>query len=236
MATNSAVPEKGRGATFNPGNRFAHNEREGFDDGWAAELERDVSLDGEAPAPLKTVVTIQQARTIISHNDSTDIGFNQSIELPTKAASTAASTAMPGPVTLISIFAGARLRIEAVRQAGCRRVAAQGTQQSALSPGGYRGRRQHRSVSADRARVEDHPQPARSVSRISTSSRADYQVGVGRTRHRPARGIGALQFGQSDGFHHSLTRSWRAGWNRGPWRRRRLEAVKSWLRRLSLSA
>jgi hypothetical protein len=33
-----------------------------------------------------------------------------------------------------------------------------------------------------------------------------------------------------------LTRSWRAGWNRGPWRRRRLEAVKSWLRRLSLSA
>jgi DNA repair photolyase len=79
MAINPTAPEKGRGATFNPGNRFAHTEREIFDDGWAAELERDVSLDGEAPAPLKTVVTIQQARTIISHNDSPDIGFSQSI-------------------------------------------------------------------------------------------------------------------------------------------------------------
>ena len=75
MATNPAAPEKGRGATFNPGNRFAHNDREGFDDGWSAEVDRGEGM----PAPLKTVVTIQPARTIISRNDSPDIGFKQSI-------------------------------------------------------------------------------------------------------------------------------------------------------------
>jgi DNA repair photolyase len=75
MATNPVAPDKGRGATFNPGNRFAHDERETFEDGWAGEVERE----GEAPPPLKTVVTIQQSRTIISHNDSPDIGFSQSI-------------------------------------------------------------------------------------------------------------------------------------------------------------
>jgi DNA repair photolyase len=75
MATNPVAPDKGRGATLNPGNRFAHAEREAFDDGWAVELERE----GEAPPPLKTVVTIQQSRTIVSHNDSPDIGFSSSI-------------------------------------------------------------------------------------------------------------------------------------------------------------
>jgi DNA repair photolyase len=79
MAANPTAPEKGRGATFNPGNRFAHAAREVFDDGWASERERDGRPDGEAPTPLKTVVTIQQARTIISHNNSPDIGFSQSI-------------------------------------------------------------------------------------------------------------------------------------------------------------
>jgi DNA repair photolyase len=66
---------KGRGATFNPGNRFRRDTREVVDDGWNTPA-RD---EGDEPAPLRTIVTIQNARTIIAHNDSPDIPFERSI-------------------------------------------------------------------------------------------------------------------------------------------------------------
>jgi len=72
-----AAPLKGRGATFNPANRFRREQREPVDDGWGDGPPE--SGDESAPAPLKTVVRIQQARTIIARNDSPDIPFNQSI-------------------------------------------------------------------------------------------------------------------------------------------------------------
>src|SRR5262245_34798629 len=70
-------PAKGRGATFNPANRFRREQREEVDDGW-----RDSNLspeDDDPPPPLKTVVRITPARTIIARNDSPDIPFSQSI-------------------------------------------------------------------------------------------------------------------------------------------------------------
>ena len=66
-----APPVKGRGATFNPENRFRREGREAFDDGWDA--------NEEPLAPQKTVVAIQRSRTIIARNDSPDIPFTQSI-------------------------------------------------------------------------------------------------------------------------------------------------------------
>jgi DNA repair photolyase len=70
-----AAPTKGRGATFNPANRYQSEQREPVDDGWASAPE-----DGESEtAPLKTTVRIVAARTIISRNDSPDIPFTQSI-------------------------------------------------------------------------------------------------------------------------------------------------------------
>ena len=62
---------KGRGAVSNPQGRFAFDRRKAFDDGWYRE-------DGEPP-PLKTVVTIEAARSIIARNQSPDIFFDQSI-------------------------------------------------------------------------------------------------------------------------------------------------------------
>jgi len=67
-------PVKGRGATFNPTNRFRADTRERYDDGWPAQPEADDELP-----PLRTTVTIQRARTIIAHNESPDIPFTQSI-------------------------------------------------------------------------------------------------------------------------------------------------------------
>jgi DNA repair photolyase len=60
-----------RGARSHLQGRFESAAREAFDDGWTPE-ERDAQ-------PLQTSVTIERARSIISRNDSPDIGFSQSI-------------------------------------------------------------------------------------------------------------------------------------------------------------
>ena len=71
--TACAVPIaiKGRGAADNRQGRFERQEREAFDDGWERQ-------DGEQRGP-RTEVTLTQARSIISRNDSPDIPFIQSI-------------------------------------------------------------------------------------------------------------------------------------------------------------
>jgi DNA repair photolyase len=77
-----AAPLKGRGATFNPENRFRSDHREPVDDGWGATAPAApgaVATDDDELPPLRTTVTIQHARTIIARNDSPDIPFNQSI-------------------------------------------------------------------------------------------------------------------------------------------------------------
>jgi DNA repair photolyase len=67
-----ADPRKGRGAGINPEGRFEVLEREAFDDGWS-------TAEEEGPPPLSTQVTVERAKSIISHNDSPDVGFSQSI-------------------------------------------------------------------------------------------------------------------------------------------------------------
>lgn len=67
-----ADARKGRGAGINPEGRFEKTNREAFDDGW------DTPEDDELP-PLKTHVTEECVRSIITRNNSPDIPFNQSI-------------------------------------------------------------------------------------------------------------------------------------------------------------
>jgi DNA repair photolyase len=76
MAEAPPQARKGRGATFNPANRFRRDARVAADDGWANAS--DAQGDDELP-PLKTTVSIQKARTIIARNDSPDVPFTQSI-------------------------------------------------------------------------------------------------------------------------------------------------------------
>lgn len=64
---------KGRGAVSNIQGRYDVNGRERFDDGWA------VVEEGGAPAPFKTVVTDEVAKSILSRNSSPDIPFNVSL-------------------------------------------------------------------------------------------------------------------------------------------------------------
>ncbi len=66
---------KGRGAASRIAHRFERDVRDTFDDGWGPG-EADGS---DAPAPLQTQVTFEDARSIISRNDSPDIYFEHSI-------------------------------------------------------------------------------------------------------------------------------------------------------------
>ena len=61
---------RGRGAAGNPDNRFESTRREAFEDGW-----EKLSF----PPETATTLSLDASRTIISRNDSPDVGFGQSI-------------------------------------------------------------------------------------------------------------------------------------------------------------
>lgn len=69
--TGSRAPRRGRGAVSNSDGRFEPYVHIAEDDGWGGQ-------DTELP-PLKTYVTIDATRSVITHNDSPDVGFDQSI-------------------------------------------------------------------------------------------------------------------------------------------------------------
>ncbi len=64
-------PMKGRGARTNASGRFEPVVHVDFDYGWTP--------DDETPAPLRTTLTPEHARKIITTNTSPDIGFDRSI-------------------------------------------------------------------------------------------------------------------------------------------------------------
>jgi DNA repair photolyase len=66
-----AEAAKGRGARSNATGRYEPETVEAFDDGWTGE--------DEAIAPLRTTLTPERARTIITRNSSPDVGFDRSI-------------------------------------------------------------------------------------------------------------------------------------------------------------
>jgi DNA repair photolyase len=85
------VARKGRGAVTNLRGRYESVSREEFDDGWqAVRFDRtDADVDAAAPddaageddeaPPLKTIVTEETAKSIISRNSSPDLPFSLSL-------------------------------------------------------------------------------------------------------------------------------------------------------------
>jgi DNA repair photolyase len=71
-AGNYGAAAKGRGATINPEGRFESVERESVEDGWFQEPE-------ENSTKPRTIIAIEQAKSVISRNNSPDLGFSQSI-------------------------------------------------------------------------------------------------------------------------------------------------------------
>jgi DNA repair photolyase len=145
------------------------------------------TLDGP-PVKLRTTVTEEHPKTILTFNQSPDVGFDRSINAY-RGASTAASTASPGRRTLSTTSRPARLRDQAVRQAERRellretlarpkyrpRQIAMGTNTDPYQPieGRYRITRSCSSVPRDAPSGDDH-----------------HQVRPGAARPRPARRAG----------------------------------------------
>src|SRR5688572_29953351 len=74
----SLKPRKGRGAASNETGRFESEQRVAFDDGWGvAQVEDGQSESG--PDRVATTLSVDATRTILSRNDSPDIGFDRSI-------------------------------------------------------------------------------------------------------------------------------------------------------------
>ena len=100
-----ADPRKGRGAGINPEGRFEKSTREAFDDGWETKEE-------ELP-PLKTQVTEERAKSIITRNSSPDIPFTQSIN-PYQGCEHGCVYCMSGDTPILMANGGLR-RLEDVR-------------------------------------------------------------------------------------------------------------------------
>ena len=66
---------KGRGAALNLEGRFERWQREAFDDGWRSDRSDDATED----IKLKSVITHETAKSIISRNESPDIPFRYSV-------------------------------------------------------------------------------------------------------------------------------------------------------------
>jgi DNA repair photolyase len=79
-ARRARAPIKGRGAASYVTGRFEKTVAHGEDDGWGS-VYATAPGDGSAPgAPhLDTQVTEERARSVLSHNDSPDVGFSQSL-------------------------------------------------------------------------------------------------------------------------------------------------------------
>ncbi len=62
---------RGRGAASNPDCRYDNTRRSAIDDGWAP--------DEEGPPPLRTTVSADRSRSVVTYNESPDIPFDRSI-------------------------------------------------------------------------------------------------------------------------------------------------------------
>ncbi|TCW87582.1 radical SAM protein [Burkholderia sp. SRS-46] len=69
------MPRKGRGAVDNLQGRYETALREAVDDGWTHEADDDADL----PAPLRTQVFEERAKSILTRNQSPDIPFSVSL-------------------------------------------------------------------------------------------------------------------------------------------------------------
>jgi DNA repair photolyase len=70
----SGIVHKGRGATLNMSGRFESRDTQRIDDGWSQEYEQ--ARREQRP---KTTIHVENARSIISKNNSPDIRFDQSV-------------------------------------------------------------------------------------------------------------------------------------------------------------
>src|SRR3546814_8691043 len=94
-ARTATAPIKGRGAASRVAGRFDKTTYRGEDDGWGSVYADAFDDDGEPRAAPRTHVTGERARSIISRNQSPDIGFSQDRKSTRLNSSHYCATRMP---------------------------------------------------------------------------------------------------------------------------------------------
>ncbi len=203
---------KGRGATLQIEGRFESVAREHVDDGWG-------TADEELP-PFKTTVTIDSAKSVIQRHDFARHPVRLFAECVSRLRARLHLLLRAAFARLPESFAGAGFRDQAVCQAGCGEAAARGTGQAFLPVFADRARFQHRSLPADRARMEDHAADTGGAGGAQASGFHRHQVRAGRARPRCARrNWRATIWCRCSSRSPRWMESWRAGWSRAPRRR-----------------
>ena len=130
----------------------------------------DDADDDDAPPPLKTIVRIQPARTIIARNDSPDIPFTQSIN-PYQGCEHGCIYCYARPThAYLDLSPGLDFETKLFAKPNAAAAAARRAREARLRLRPDRARHQHRPVPADRARVEDHALDHRGARRVRPSA------------------------------------------------------------------
>ena len=166
---------RGRGAQTNISGRYEPEVREAFDDEWG-------SLE-ELP-PLKTEVQVERARKIITRNQSPDISFDRSIN-PYRGCEHGCAYCFARPTHAnMGLSPGLDFETKLFVKPDAAKLLEKELARARLRAAHHRDRHQHRSLSADRARVARHAADPRSAVGGEPSGRHRHQIGAGRARHR----------------------------------------------------
>ena len=138
---------RGRGAATNVSGRFELLVREDFDDGWTRE---------EAPEPLATEVILEKPKAIIARNELPDIPFDRSIN-PYRGCEHGCFYCYARPThAYLGLSAGLDFETRLFVKQGAAELLERELASPEVSAGADRVRRQHRSLSADRAAISHH--------------------------------------------------------------------------------
>ena len=182
---------RGRGAQSNASGRFEADARVAFDDGWQ-------SLD-ELP-PFKTTVSLETPRKIITRNDSPDIGFDRSIN-PYRGCEHGCVYCFARPThAYLGLSPGLDFESKLFAKPDAPELLEKELAAPGLRAAHDRDRHQHRSLSADRARIPNHARHSRSAGARRPSGRHRHQIGAGDARHRHSAADGEAQSGQGRAF------------------------------------
>ncbi len=198
---------RGRGAQSNASGRYEAEARVAFDDGWQ-------SLE-ELP-PFKTTVALDTSRKVIARNDSPDIGFDRSIN-PYRGCEHGCVYCFARPThAYLGLSPGLDFESNLLAKPDAPALLEKELAAPGYEPQDDRDRHQHRCLSADRARHEDHARHFGSAGARRPSRRHRHQVGAGHARHRHSGADGQAQSRQGravgddarseTGAHHGAAR------------------------------
>ena len=171
--------------------RFEAEARVAFDDGWQ-------SLD-ELP-PFKTTVSLDTSRKVITRNDSPDIGFDRSIN-PYRGCEHGCVYCFARPThAFLGLSPGLDFESKLLAKPDAPELLEKELAALGLRAAHDRDRHQHRSLSADRARTQNHARHSRSAGSGRPSRRHRHQIGAGDARHRYSAADGEAQSGQGRAF------------------------------------